>query len=151
MASLMDGDRYSRIAQMPWIGADGLAKLQRSSVAILGVGNVGGQLCTHFGLMGCHLTLVDRDVVSRPNLGTQGFAAREDVGRSKVEARARALRASNDRCSVTAIEADIEFVGRQVRRGKAPPATRRLCNKVYRRRESRLDDRERETGAPHNR
>lgn len=116
MASLMDGDRYSRIAEMPWIGADGLAKLQRSSVAILGVGNVGGQLCTHFGLMGCHLTLVDRDVVSRPNLGTQGFSAMEDVGRSKVEARARALRASNDRCSVTAIEADIEFLGMGVLR-----------------------------------
>ena len=40
MASLMD-DRYGRIAEMPLVGRDGLAKLQRSSVAIVGVGNVG--------------------------------------------------------------------------------------------------------------
>ena len=61
MASLMDGDRYSRIAQMPWIGADGLAKLQRSSVAILGVGNVGGPFPD-----GRHLTLVERRVAAEP-------------------------------------------------------------------------------------
>ena len=115
MASLMDG-RYSRIAEMVLVGPDGLAKLQRSSVAIVGVGNVGGQLGPHFSTMGCDLTLVDRDVVVRENLGTQGFSAKEDVGRSKVEARARALRAGNDRCSVTAVKADIGSLGMGVLR-----------------------------------
>ena len=115
MASLMD-DRYSRIAEMPLVGPDGLAKLQRSSVAIVAIGNVGGQLGPHFSIMGCGLTLVDRDVVARVNLGTQGFSSKEDVGRSKVEARARALRAGNDRCSVTAVEADIVSLGMGVLR-----------------------------------
>ena len=111
MASLTDGGRYRRIAEMSWVGATGLAKLQRSSVAILGVGNVGGQLAPHFAMLGCALTLVDRDVVARENLGTQGFSAKEDIGRSKVEARARALLALNDACQVSAVESDVTLLG----------------------------------------
>ena len=110
MAALATG-RYARIAETPWVGQDGLDKLQRSTVAVIGVGNVGGQLAQHFALIGSNLVLVDSDTVGRENLGTQGFSETEDVGIPKVEARARLLESLNRGCDIKAVHRDVAALG----------------------------------------
>jgi len=107
--------QYARVVETRWIGPEGLEKLQKAKVAVLGLGNVGGQAAYHLGLLGIHLILVDRDEVKPENLGTQGFAA-EHLGLPKVVARSRTLSYFNPSCQVEAIHADIETLGMGVLR-----------------------------------
>jgi molybdopterin/thiamine biosynthesis adenylyltransferase len=108
--------RYSRIAQVALIGPDGLATLQRSTAAVLGVGNIGGWVAQHLVLLGIRVILLDNDTVSEENLGTQGFTD-DDLGVPKVEARARHLRRLNPSCSIALLHADIERLGLGALRG----------------------------------
>ena len=102
--------RYARLEQVELIGPAGLAALQSARAAIIGVGNIGGQVAPHLAMMGVGLVLVDRDVVSEENLGTQGFAD-ADLGLPKVAARARAIARLNPGCPVEAVHADIARLG----------------------------------------
>ena len=102
--------RYSRISQVEMIGAEGLDALHRSRVAILGVGNIGGEAGRHLAMLGVGVLLVDRDTVSAENLGTQGFTE-DDLGLAKVEARARHLAALNPECRIETLKADLEHLG----------------------------------------
>lgn len=106
----MGSSRYARIEQMEAIGPEGLARLHSVQVAVIGVGNIGGQVAAHLGMLGVGLVLVDRDVVSEENLGTQGFAE-EDLGLPKVVARARSLSRHNATCPVEPVFADIGRLG----------------------------------------
>ena len=107
---LVDSQRYDRIREMPWIGATGLAQLHGRKVAVIGVGNIGGQIAQHLVLLGLAVTLIDRGTAEQANLGTQGF--REDqLGVSKVEARAQLLSPLNPLSSITPRHADIRDLG----------------------------------------
>jgi molybdopterin/thiamine biosynthesis adenylyltransferase/Zn ribbon nucleic-acid-binding protein len=103
-------ERYARLEAMPGMGADGVAALRDTTVAVLGLGNVGGQLAQHLVLHGIGVVLVDRDVVAEANLGTQGFLER-DLGQSKAEARAERLAPLNPTCRIEPVHADIRQLG----------------------------------------
>jgi molybdopterin/thiamine biosynthesis adenylyltransferase len=102
--------RYARLHDAPLIGPEGLAALHASSVAILGVGNVGGFLAEHLVLMGVPLLLVDKGLVEEVNLGSQAFAE-EHTGVPKVVARARRLGPLNPSCRIEPVHADIRHLG----------------------------------------
>ena len=75
------------------IGEEGLAKLRRAHVLLLGLGGVGGGTLEALARVGIgHLTLVDPDFVEESNLNRQLIAIHSTVGMRKVDAaRARVL------------------------------------------------------------
>ncbi len=102
--------RDSRLHEIDWLGPQGLARLRAQRVAILGVGNIGGEAARHLAMLGIPLLLVDRGIVEPANLGTQGFSD-EDLGLPKVEARRRALLRMNPDCPIDVLALDIETMG----------------------------------------
>lgn len=109
--------RYSRIAEVALIGPSGLRTLRRCRMAILGAGNLGGELVRHAGMLDFEsILLIDRDVVSEANLGNQGFAA-SHKGLPKVQARAASITAVNPMCRIQPVHADIEHIGLGLLRG----------------------------------
>ena len=103
-------ERYARIDAVPWIGEDGRARLRNATAAVLGAGNIGGQLAHHLVLLGIRVVLVDRDVVETVNLGTQSFTE-DQLGLPKAEARARWLGPLNPSCRIEPVHADIRQLG----------------------------------------
>ena len=69
------------------IGHDGLCKLQKSNVLILGLGGVGSYVAESLvrSAVG-KMTIVDGDVVEKSNLNRQLFATTDTVGMLKVDA-----------------------------------------------------------------
>jgi len=102
--------RNARLQELTMIGRNGLDRLHLSTVAVLGVGNVGGQLIQHLGLLGIGLILVDYDMVQEENLGTQGFTP-DQLGLAKVYARAQTLAQLNPECRVRTLACDVESLG----------------------------------------
>src|SRR3990170_3146478 len=102
--------RYTRIEQVDMIGPEGLAALQGASVAVVGAGNIGGQVAPHLAMLGMGVLVVDKDTVAEENLGTQGFAS-DQLGSPKAEARVRFLAQLNPSCRIEALHADIEQLG----------------------------------------
>lgn len=102
--------RDSRLHSIPWLGQEGLATLRAHRVAVLGVGNIGGEGARHLAMLGVPLLLVDRGVVEPANLGTQGFVE-DDLGLPKVEARRRALQHLNPDCHIDAQQLDLDRMG----------------------------------------
>ena len=69
------------------IGEDAISLLQKKTVAVLGLGGVGGSAAEALCRSGVgKLILVDRDTVSRSNLNRQLFATCRTIGQKKVEA-----------------------------------------------------------------
>jgi molybdopterin/thiamine biosynthesis adenylyltransferase len=102
--------RYARLEALPTISDAGLAALQGQRVAVLGAGNIGGQLAHHLVLLGAGVILVDRDIVTEANLGTQGFVENQ-IGRPKADARAEWLAPLNPECRIEPMHADIRRLG----------------------------------------
>lgn len=68
------------------IGAKGLEKLQRSRVAVFGIGGVGGYVVEALVRSGLGaIDLIDDDKVCLTNLNRQLFATRKTVGKLKVD------------------------------------------------------------------
>ena len=68
-------------------------KLRSLTVTVIGVGAIGRQVALQLTSMGVrHLQLVDYERVEPTNITTQGYSI-ADLGQSKVEASARAVRA----------------------------------------------------------
>ena len=108
--------RYSRIEHVELIGPDGLAALRDTTVAVVGAGNIGGQVGPHLAMLGMGVLVVDKDTVAEENLGTQGFTE-DQLGLPKAEARARHLLQINPSCRMEALHADIEQLGLGALRG----------------------------------
>lgn len=106
----MTARRYARLEEAELIGPAGLARLQRARVAVVGVGGVGGEVARHLVMLGINVVLIDRDTVSEENLGTQGFVE-DDLGRPKVEARARSLALMKAAARVETVHADLARLG----------------------------------------
>ncbi len=69
------------------IGEEGLARLQRSRVAVFGIGGVGGYAAEALARSGVGtLDLIDNDTVSLSNINRQIIATHRTLGRHKVEA-----------------------------------------------------------------
>lgn len=83
------------------IGAEGVERLKKSSVAILGMGGVGSYAAEALARAGIgKLLLVDRDVVDITNLNRQIHALHSTIGRSKVELMAERIKDINPECVV---------------------------------------------------
>lgn len=68
------------------IGSQGLAKLNKSHVAVFGVGGVGGYVCEMLVRAGVgEITIIDFDVVSETNINRQIIALHSTVGKLKVD------------------------------------------------------------------
>jgi len=100
----------ARLAASPGLGWEALALLRGATVAIIGLGALGGPLGMHLACLGIALVLIDSDVIAAANLGNQLWDAKA-VGEEKSGARARQLAAFNPECSIVPITARIEDLG----------------------------------------
>ena len=75
------------------LGEDGVNALKNATVAVFGVGGVGGFACEALARAGVgRLLLVDDDTVSESNLNRQIVALRSTIGQPKVEVMAQRIR-----------------------------------------------------------
>lgn len=87
------------------LGHDALQKMRSSTVAIFGVGGVGGGAVEALARCGIgHLVLVDSDRVSESNINRQLIALNSTIGKPKVEAAAERIRDICPETRVTAIK-----------------------------------------------
>jgi len=95
-------ERYARHIMLRELGGPGQQKLLKSSIALVGLGALGGPAALYLAAAGVgHLTLIDDDVVSLSNLQRQVLFATCDTGAPKVYAGREALLAINPGLAVT--------------------------------------------------
>lgn len=101
-----DDPRFGGIARL--YGQAGLARLQASHVAVVGIGGVGSWVAEALGRTGIgRISLFDMDEICVTNTNRQLPAMAGQIGRAKVEAMAERLRAINPACEVRPV---MEFV-----------------------------------------
>lgn len=84
------------------LGKEGLASLSRATVAVFGIGGVGGYATEALARSGVgHLELIDHDVVSLSNLNRQIVALHSTIGRYKVEVMKERILDINPQIQVT--------------------------------------------------
>jgi molybdopterin-synthase adenylyltransferase len=96
-------DRYHRQKLLPFIGADGQAKLGESRVLLIGCGALGSVIADQLVRAGVgHLTLVDRDIVELTNLQRQVLFDEADArdGVPKAIAAGNRLKAINSSVTI---------------------------------------------------
>lgn len=99
----MTDDRFHRLKLL--IGADNVAKLNASTVAVFGVGGVGSFAVEALARSGVgHLILIDKDNVDATNINRQLHALTSTVGRSKVEVMRERIHDINPAAQVDAIQ-----------------------------------------------
>ncbi|CAA7602076.1 NAD(P)-binding domain protein [Acididesulfobacillus acetoxydans] len=95
--------RFSRTELL--IGADGLAKLDQSTVTLFGVGGVGSYTAEALARAGVgHLILVDYDDICLTNINRQVHALRSTVGKAKAEVMKARILEINPQARVEAIK-----------------------------------------------
>lgn len=93
-------DPFSRTRLL--LGQAAMERLQRSHVAVFGIGGVGGHVVEALARSGVgQLDLIDRDVVSLTNLNRQIIATHQSLGKPKVEAARDRVLDINPDCRVT--------------------------------------------------
>jgi len=91
--------RFSRTELV--VGTEGLAILQRATVAVIGLGGVGSYTVEALARSGVgRLILVDKDVIDVTNINRQIPALSETIGRPKVEVMAERVHSINPDCEV---------------------------------------------------
>lgn len=94
--------RFAGVARL--FSSDGLARLRRAHVAVVGIGGVGSWAVEALARSGVGaLTLIDLDEVCLSNTNRQLPALTECVGRPKVEVMAERVRGINPACCVTPV------------------------------------------------
>lgn len=87
------------------IGEDGIDKLNKSHIAIFGVGGVGGYVAEALARIGVgRIDLIDKDKVNKSNINRQIIALNSTIGRSKVEAMKERINDINEACIVNGFE-----------------------------------------------
>ena len=93
-------DQFERLELL--LGEQTIDRLKASTVAIFGIGGVGGYVTEALARSGVgSFVLVDNDVVSITNLNRQIIALHSTVGKSKVEVMAERIRDINPDAKVT--------------------------------------------------
>ena len=96
--------RFSGIRRL--FSAEGLERLRRAHVCVIGIGGVGSWAVEALARSGVgSLTLVDLDDVCVSNINRQIHALDGTVGRAKVQVMAERIRAVSPGCSVTPVHA----------------------------------------------
>lgn len=102
-------DRYARHIVLREIGGAGQTRLRKSHVLLIGAGGIGSPAIQYLAAAGVgQLTVVDDDAVALSNLQRQTLYGSDDVGRSKVDAAARAVARLNPGVAFTGIPARID-------------------------------------------
>jgi tRNA A37 threonylcarbamoyladenosine dehydratase len=100
----MEDQRFSRIRLM--VGDEGVARLERSHVAVCGLGAVGSYAVEGLARAGVgRLRLVDFDEIRQSNINRQLYALTSTVGRKKVDVARERILDINPRCQVEAVDA----------------------------------------------
>ncbi len=93
--------------QNPWtrtqqlLGDEAMEKLSNATVAVFGIGGVGGMVAEALVRSGIgNMVLIDHDVVSVSNLNRQVFATTKTVGMNKIDAARERLCAINPRLNL---------------------------------------------------
>ena len=95
-------DQFSRTEMI--LGKDAVEKLAKSSVAVFGIGGVGGSAAEALARSGVgHIALCDDDTVCLTNINRQVIATHKTVGRDKIDVMAERIREINPAAAVTAI------------------------------------------------
>jgi tRNA A37 threonylcarbamoyladenosine dehydratase len=83
------------------LGSEAVAKLNKSRVAVFGIGGVGGYIAEALARAGVgELDLIDADVVSLSNINRQIIALHSTIGKSKVEVAAQRVKDINPNIKV---------------------------------------------------
>lgn len=86
------------------IGQDGIEKLEKSNVAVVGIGGVGGHVCEMLVRAGIgNLTIIDFDKIDETNINRQVVANTETVGLLKTDVMKEILIKINPNCNVKTI------------------------------------------------
>jgi molybdopterin-synthase adenylyltransferase len=89
-------ERYARHIVLREVGGPGQAALKRASVLVVGAGGLGAPVLLYLAAAGVgRLGVIDDDAVALSNLQRQVIHATPDVGRSKVDSAATAIRRLN--------------------------------------------------------
>lgn len=89
-------ERYARHLVLPEIDEEGQIKLLQSRVLVVGAGGLGSPLLLYLAAAGIGtLGIIDDDSVDRSNLQRQVIHREEDLGVSKAQSAARAIKALN--------------------------------------------------------
>ena len=95
--------RFSGVRRL--YGQEGLAKLQRASVCVIGIGGVGSWAVEALARSAVgHITLIDLDNIAESNVNRQLQAIDGAFGMAKVTAMAQRIKAINPSCVVKEIE-----------------------------------------------
>ena len=91
------------------IGEDNFLKIQEKTIAIIGLGGVGGTALEALVRTGFkHFVLIDFDIVDITNLNRQILYTSEDVDKLKVEAAKKRVLSINPNCDVTTYNLKID-------------------------------------------
>ncbi len=92
-------EQFSRIEML--MGTEAIDKLQNSTVAVFGVGGVGGYVVEALARSGVgHIVLIDSDKVCESNLNRQIIATHKTLGQYKVDAMEERIKDINPECKV---------------------------------------------------
>lgn len=92
-------EQFSRIEML--MGTEAIDKLQNSTVAVFGVGGVGGYVVEALVRSGVgHIVLIDSDKVCESNLNRQIIATHKTLGQYKVDAMEERIKDINPECKV---------------------------------------------------
>ena len=87
------------------IGKEASVKLENKTVAVVGLGGVGGHTVETLARAGVgNLILVDRDKISESNINRQVIATTENIGKSKAGEWEKRVLSINPECNVTALD-----------------------------------------------
>lgn len=90
----MKDERFSRTEIL--IGEDSITELEKKTVAVFGIGGVGGYVCEGLARAGIgRLVIIDDDKVSETNINRQLIALTSTVGKYKVDVMEERLRDIN--------------------------------------------------------
>lgn len=93
-------DAFSRFELL--IGQNSIQDLSKKTVAIFGIGGVGGYACEALARSGIgHLVLIDDDMVHITNINRQIIADMDNIGKYKVDVMKERIKKINPNASVT--------------------------------------------------
>ena len=98
---------FDRIIKL--IGEDSFNKIQSTTVAVVGLGGVGGYVVESLVRSGIqHLILVDYDQVDITNLNRQIIATQDNIGKHKTEAMTERIQSISPECEVISLKIKLD-------------------------------------------
>jgi|TARA_B100001741_G_scaffold56559_2_gene44190 molybdopterin/thiamine biosynthesis adenylyltransferase/rhodanese-related sulfurtransferase len=104
---MVDLERHARHVMLPQVGAEGVKRLNQSSVACIGAGGLGCPVMQYLAAAGIgKITIIDDDLVDITNLQRQILHRSQDIGIPKVDSAKR---------FINELDPSVEVITHQVR------------------------------------